>query len=464
VKSHSIAIIGGGPAGYVTAIRMKQYGINVTLFEKKKLGGVCLNRGCIPTKALVKIADLYREIKHSNDFGINIENFDIDYSKIYQRKNSVVEKLVSGVEFIFKKMDISLINEQVTSIKKDSKGFIVKAGQEMQFTHVIIATGSVPKELPTIKFDHENILSSTDILNLQELPPELTVIGGGVIGSEFASIMSQLGVKVEIVEFLPNLVPFEDEEISKRLALALKKNGIKVHLKTAVESIKKENNKLILNLSTGKTIETGKVLLSVGRMPSCDIDLSELQISFNKGAIEIDDNFMTSEPNIFAIGDVTAKQMLAHTASKQGLILADFIMNTLKGNSVKSEEIKYENIPRCTFTYPEIASVGLTEAEAKEKLGDILIGKFPFSANGKALGLGDPFGFVKAIADASTDQIIGLHIIGPAATELIAQGALIIGSRMKINDVNKTVFAHPTLSECIAESVEALHNLSIHTV
>ncbi len=465
MEQHTVAIIGGGPGGYVTAIRLQQYGIDTVVFEKERLGGVCLNWGCIPTKALVKVADLFSELHHVEKFGLSIENPKYDYAKIYERKNQVVEKFVSGLEFLFKKRQIPVIKEAVKALVKHGDSYLISTETStIQASYVIIATGSKPKELPTFKIDGENILSSKDILRLQELPERLVVVGGGVIGCEFASIFAQLGVEVQIIEFLPQLISTEDEEISKRLAMALKKTGIKIHLNTAVESWKSANSELQISLSNGKEITTDKILLSVGRAPVFEIECKNFEINIEKDAITINNNFETSQPNLFAIGDVTAKMQLAHTASKQGLLTAEVIKNRVEGNESKIEELRYENIPRCTFTNPEIGSIGLTEAQAKKQYEEILVGKFPFSANGKALGLGNVFGFVKTIADKKSNKILGMHIIGPQATELIAEGAIIIQSGMTIDEALKVVFAHPTLSEAVAESIENLEKMSIHSM
>ncbi len=458
-----VAIIGGGPGGYVTAIRLQQYNIEVTVFEKERLGGVCLNHGCIPTKSLVKVADLFGEMNEAEKFGLSVENPRVNYSQVLQRKNKVVDQLVSGVEFMFKKRKIPNIKEPVHTIEMLDKGYkILTAEAVYEAEYVILATGSKPKELPLMKFDGDKIMSSRDILKLQELPAKLVVIGGGVIGCEFASIFNQLGVEVEIVEFLPNLVALEDLEISKRLAMALKKSGIKLHLKTAVESFEEADNELILKLSNGKELVTEKALVSVGRAAVCDIEFKNCDLSAENGFITINDEFRTNLTNVFAIGDVTGKMMLAHTASKQGLAVADIINNEVNEEQVERIALNYKKIPACTFTNPEIGSVGLTEQKAKEEFEEIIVGKFPFSANGKALGLGSTFGFVKTIADAKSHKIIGMHIIGPQATELIAQGGILLGTDSTIEDVKKVIFAHPTLSEAIMESVEDLEKLAIH--
>ncbi len=459
------AIIGGGPGGYVTAIRLQQYGIESIVFEKSRLGGVCLNWGCIPTKSYVKVAELFSEMKEAENFGLELTDAKVDFAKVWQRKNKIVEQLVSGIEFIFQKRRIQIKKQEVKKIKKVEKGYLIFTDQDsFEADRIILATGSRPKELPFLKFDGENILSSRDILSWQSLPQKLVVVGGGVIGCEFASIFNQFGVEVEIVEFLPNLIALEDLEISRRLAMAFKKAGIKLHLKTAVEAYEKKDGKLVLKLSNGKEIETEKVLLSVGRAPLCDIEFENCELTKKDGFIEIDERFQTNLKNVFAIGDVTGKLMLAHTASKQGLIVADILNNAINKQDKEILELDYQAIPACTFTNPEIASAGLSEQQAKEKYGEILIGKFPFTANGKALGIGNTFGFVKTIAAKEGQRLLGMHIIGPQATELIALGGILIGTKASLEDVKQIVYAHPTLSESVMESIEDLEKLAIHKI
>ncbi|MDP8269053.1 MAG: dihydrolipoyl dehydrogenase [Candidatus Tenebribacter davisii] len=460
-----VVIIGGGPGGYVSAIRLQQYGIEVAVFEKERLGGVCLNHGCIPTKSLVKVAELYSEIKESENFGILVENVNINYKEIWQRKNKVVEKLVSGVEFMFQKRKIQVFKEVVTKIEKINSGYKIIVNNEEYFAdYVILATGSKPKELPFIQFNNSNILSSKEILKMEELPKKLVVIGGGVIGCEFASIYNQLGVDVEIVEFLPSLINQEDSEISKRLGMSLKRSGIKLHLKTAVEDYQEISKGIILKLSSGKEIEAEKVLVSIGREPVMNITFENCELNIEKGFVNIDNFMRTNLENVFAIGDVTGKLMLAHTASKQGLIVADIIQNELNEKDIDVIELDYKKIPACTFTNPEIASVGYSQKEAEERFGEIIVGKFPYSANGKALGMGATFGFVKVIASEISKKILGVHIIGQQATELIAQAGVLIGLEATVDDVKKVIFAHPTLSEIVMEAVEDLEKLAIHKI
>lgn len=465
MKHFKVAIIGGGPGGYVTALRLKQYNIETVVFEKERLGGVCLNWGCIPTKTLVKTAELFSEIKDAKEFGINLENPNIDFTQIYKRKDEVVEKLVGGIEFMFKKLELPLINSLVTKIsKKDDVFTITSENEEVTADFVILATGSQPTELPFMKFDHKKILSSKDILQLEKLPKTLAVVGGGVIGCEFASIFQQLGTDVTIIEFLPRLLAGEDEEISKRIGMAFKRNKMKLILKKGVKSYEESENGVTLTLTDGKTVEAEQVLVSVGRSPACNIQFDNIELKREKGSIQVDEYMRTGVENLYAIGDLNGKQLLAHTASKQGLLVAELIKSEVEENPHDVEAIIYENVPRCTFTNPEVASVGLTEEQAKEKYGEILVGKFPYTASGKAMGMGSTFGFAKTIADKQSGKIVGMHIIGLQASELIAEGGILIGKNATIHDVEKIVFAHPTLSEIVMESIEDTISLSVHKI
>lgn len=465
MKHYQVVIVGGGPGGYTAAIRLAQKGIACVVFEPERLGGICLNWGCIPTKALVRVADLYSEIREGGDFGIKAGIPELDYHQVQARKNQVVDQLVSGLEFVFQKRRIPVIKSKVETItRKDDKYIINHDSEPVSCDHLILATGSQPKELPNLKINGESILSSTDILQMSDLPTHLVVVGGGVIGCEFASIFGQFGVQVEIVEFLPRLLSTEDEEIAKRLTLALRKRGVKIHLNKAVEQYRQQGNEIILTLSDGTAIVTERVLLSVGRQPRLEIEFQDCQPALEKGFVLTDDQLQTNQPGMYAIGDITGRMLLAHVASRQGMLVAELLAQKISGSSSTKGIIYYDRIPACTFTNPEVASVGLTEEQARNKYQQIKIGRFPFSANGKALGLGSTFGFVKAVADGATGRLVGLHIIGPQATELIAQGGILLGLECGLHDVEKIVFAHPTLSEAVMEAVEDLSGLAINKI
>jgi dihydrolipoamide dehydrogenase len=466
MKQYQVLVIGGGPGGYEAAIRLNQYGISTAVIEKDRLGGVCLNWGCIPAKTLVKSAELIREINEAESFGLPRLDLQPDYAKIWQRKNKIVEQLVGGIEYLYRKRKIEVIHQAATLIRKKDEGYEVQTadGTSHLARYLIIGTGSTAKSLPGITIDEKDIMSSTGILQMEKLPQSLAIVGGGVIGCEFASIFASFGVQVTIIEFLPRLIALEDEEISKRLALALKKAGIKIITNAGVENIKKADDEMLLQLSNGNEILAGKVLLSVGRAPQFEIQTEGFELTTQRGAITINDKMQSSAEGIYAIGDVTARLLLAHTASKQGLLAVEDIASQILKRPSSAQALIYENIPRCTFTNPEIGSVGLTEAEAKDRYGEIIVGKFPFAANGKAMAMSATQGFVKSIARKDNGILVGMHIMGPSATELIAQGAIMISSNMIADSVEDIVFAHPTLSEAIMESLEDLRDRSIHKI
>ncbi|PKN72689.1 MAG: dihydrolipoyl dehydrogenase [Candidatus Cloacimonetes bacterium HGW-Cloacimonetes-3] len=466
MQHSTVIIIGGGPGGYETAIRLAQYDIPCLVIEKARLGGVCLNWGCIPTKALVKSAELVSEITESPSYGLPQIPLELDYSRIWERKNNIVEQLAGGIEHIFKKRKIEMVKDTATSVRKEDGVYIVStaAGTEYGCNYLVIASGSEAKSLPGISIDEMNILSSTGILKMDELPKSLAVVGGGVIGCEFASIFATFGVQVSIIEFLPRLIALEDEEISKRLAMSFKKTGIKVITGVGVQSIDGTPSGILLNLSDGNSLYAEKVLMSVGRNPVNNLEWQGLKLDTNKGAICIDSMMRTNLEKVYAIGDVTAKLQLAHTASKQGLMAAQHIAMLENKQEYHYNELNYINIPRCTFTNPEIASVGYTHAEAGAIFGEIIVGKFPFAANGKAMSMNATAGFVKTIARADNKELVGMHIMGHGAAELIAQGTILIANKCTAADVEAMVFAHPTLSEAIMESIEDLQNLSIHKI
>ena len=448
----TVAIIGAGPGGYETAIKLHNHGISTICFEKEKLGGVCLNKGCIPTKALAKIADFYTDMKIASDIGLESASFPVDYLKVQNRKNQVVEKLVNGLEHIFNKNNIPLMKVSITKINKIDEKYVLYTGDLSLCTadYLIIATGSEPKSLPNIHFDNEYVYSSDHILAMNKLPKSLAIIGGGVIGCEFACIYAQLGVDVTIIEFLPDIIATEDEEISKKLLMSIKKHGIKILTKTVVETVNTGNGDVEIVMSNGKTLTTEKLLISVGRKPVFNIETHNFEILRSNGFIKTDEFYRTSEEKIFAIGDVNGKLMLAHVATHQGLLVADLINSQVKNTTMRLKPINYDNIPACIYTNPEVASCGLTEKQAKDKYNFIKIGKLPYSANGKAVAVNATNGFVKIIINNETNMIIGVHIIGYAATELIAQASILIGMQAEVNHIENIIFAHPTISEIIA--------------
>ena len=463
---NKIVIIGGGPGGYVAVIRLQQLGFTPIVIEKERLGGVCLNRGCIPTKALLKTAEVFFHMQHAKEYGLRVAQAEYDLDAINKRKSGIVEKLVRGVEHLFAKRKIETIIGTAQKIEKQEDGFAVHILQNGQLEiveteKIILATGSSAIPFPNVPFDEKVILSSDGALALNRIPERIAIIGGGVIGCEFACIFNALGSQVEMIEMLPQLLPTEEPDIAKRMAMALKKRKVKLHLKTRVQSIETHEDGAIVHLEKGK-LEVDQVLVSIGRRPNiAGLRLEEIGIETNKQGIVIDEHMRTNVPGIFAIGDVTGKLMLAHTASAQGLHVAEFLHNERQQKPAPTSALTYENIPRCVYTFPEEASVGLTENQAKERNIAYKTGSFPFAANGKALAMGETDGFVKVIVDEKS-ILIGAHILGPNATELIAELALAVQNRMPLNQLILSVHSHPTLSEAIAEAAEDIENLAIH--
>ncbi len=465
--SKKIIIIGGGPGGYVAAIRAAELGAEVTVIEEKTLGGTCLNRGCIPTKALYRNAEVLNTLKNIEEFGIDIESYSVNVERIQNRKNKVVNQLVEGVQQLLKGNNIEVINGTATFIDRNTlevkdhsnKSRIIKGD------YIIIASGSEPSIPPIPGANLDGIYTSEDILNFDEIPETLAVVGGGVIGMELACVFNALGSKVTVVEYLPNILAQVDSDITKRLVVSLKKKGITIHVGTAVQNIKSSENGYIIE-AVGKKgqviIEAEKVLLSTGRAPRVEgLNLEKIGVTYTRKGIDTDEDFRTNVSNIYAIGDVNGKSMLAHAASHEGIIVAQNIMGI-------KEKCNLANVPSCIFLFPEVASVGITEDEAKKKGIPYNTSKFMFGANGKALALGEGEGFVKVISQIDNphrpgeDIIIGVHIMGPHGSDLIHEGALALSNNMKVKDIASTIHAHPTLSEAFAEAVMALGNKAIH--
>lgn len=429
--NYDLTIIGAGWAGFNAALRAKESGLKVCLIEKAQIGGTCLNQGCIPTKALIQSARIYSLAKKSGTFGIDVSNSIANFSRIQERKNKIIQRLRSGMQFMLKGID--LLNAQAQILSNNE---LLVGNKTIKTKFILIACGSKPIETKKLKFDVKKILSSDDILNLKEIPKSLLIIGGGVIGCEFAGLFSNLGTQVSVAELMPQLLPGMDIELAKKLETIFKKNGIKVSTNTDAMSIDFGNYDLIL--------------LCVGRVPNTqDLVLDKLGIELEKGRIVVDEYLRTNIPNIYAAGDCTAKIMLAHLAAYQGRIAAENIaqlQNLKKADS--------STLPNCIFTDPEIATVGLSEEEAKNQGIDIKINKFDFLASGMAHILDETEGLIKIISDKKTGHILGSAIIGPKATELIEILTLAVSCRLKISQVRETIFAHPTLSESIGEALK----------
>lgn len=464
-KKFEIAVLGGGPGGYVAAIRAAQLGFKTVVIDKDNLGGICLNWGCIPTKALLKSAEYYNLIKnHSSDFGIEVQNVSFDFKKIVKRSREISDRITKNVEMLIKKNKVErirgfgkLISKNEIEVYDDSKKLIEKIIAEK----IIIATGASPKSIPTVPVDRKNIITSKEAMTLEEVPKELIVIGAGAIGVEFAYFYSVLGSKVTIVEMLDNILPIEDQEVSETLEKNFKKRGIKILTKTKVIKAEINNDKVdVIVEQQGKQLElkAEKVLLAIGVTGNIDgFGLQEIGIETDRGHIKVDkSNYQTNIPNIYAIGDVIGAPWLAHVASAEAI----HCVESIKGLHV--EPIDYNSIPGCTYCSPQVASVGLTESKAKELGYEIKIGKFPFMASGKAFATGDRDGFVKLIFDAKYGELLGAHIIGHDATELISEVTIAKTLEATYESIVKTIHAHPTLSESIMEASANAYGESIH--
>ena len=457
-----IVIIGGGPGGYVAAIRAAQLGAKVCIIEKAEFGGTCLNRGCIPTKVLYRNAEILNTLKNIDEFGIEVNNYSINVEQVQSRKESIVKQLVNGVEQLLKSNNIEVILGTAFFKDKNTVSILLESGELKEVTakDIIIATGSIPS-IPNIPgINLPGVFTSENILEFKTVPNNLAVIGGGVIGMEFAGIFSALGSKVTVIEFLPSILAQVDGDLTKRLSVSLKRKGIDINTNTKVISIEKNNDELIIT-AEGKKGElkftVDSVLVSVGRTPMVeDLNIEKLGIELEKRAIKVDKNYETSIPNIYAIGDVNGKTMLAHAATHQGKKVAERIMGCADSHTS-------EIVPSCIFVFPEISMVGITENEAKEKGIEYKTSKFLFGANGKALALGEGEGMVKVIASLD-NTILGVHIMGPHASDLIHEGNLAINNNMKVENITNMIHAHPTLSEAFEEAILGLKGEAIHMV
>lgn len=457
-----IIIIGGGPGGYTAAIKGAKLGADVTLIENDKLGGTCLNYGCIPTKSLYKNAEVIKSIKNIDEFGVTLNgSYAINVDAIHDRKNNVVSNLTNGIKELLKKNNVEIIygtasfdDDHTLKVKQNDGKTITK-----NWDSLIIATGSSPASLPIKGADLDGILTSTDILNFPKIYDNLTIVGGGVIGIEFAGIFNLLGSNVTIVEYEKNILAPLDKDVSKRLAAILKREGIIINTSSMVNKIEKDDSKYTVTFSNKKgenSIISDAVLISTGRKPRIDeLNCDQVGINYDKKGIIVNEHFKTNIKNIYAIGDVNGISMLAHSASHQAVEVVENIMGIKSSHS--------NIVPGCIFSFPEAAFVGLTEKAAKEKNIEYKVGKFQFSANGKALTLGEGTGFVKVLTDMS-DKLIGAQILGPHASDLIHECALAISNDLTVEDIKKTIHAHPTLSEAFYEAVLSVNGEAIHAL
>ena len=464
-EKYNIAVLGGGPGGYVAAIRAGQLGLKTVVIDKDRLGGICLNWGCIPTKSLLKNAEIYDTIRnHGEDFGISAKELTFDFTKIIKRSRNISEKITNNVEILVKKNKVDRIKGFGKIVSKNQIDIFDEGGKKIQSVNadkIIIATGAKPRSVPSIPIDKKNIITSTEAMILPEQPKEFIVIGAGAIGIEFAYFYNVLGTKVTVIEMLDSILPIEDKDLSDTLARSFRKRGIEIYTKSTVEKAEVKGNKVEVTIKIDgeiKKLSADKVLSAIGVTGNVEgFGLEELGVELFKNHIKVNKStYETSVKGIFAIGDVIGPPWLAHVASAEGI----HCVEKIKG--MNPPDINYEAIPGCTFCQPQVASVGLTEAKAKEKGFEVKVGKFPFMASGKAFAVGEREGFVKFVTDAKYGEILGVHIIGAEATELIAEATLAKTLEATTESVIKTIHAHPTLSESVMEAASAVYGESVH--
>ena len=460
--NYDLIVIGSGPGGYVAAIRASQLGLKTAIVERESLGGICLNWGCIPTKALLKSAQVFEYINHAADYGIKVQGGEADFSAVVKRSRGVADGMSKGIQFLMKKNKIDVIMG-TAKIKKGGK-IEVKAndGSSKEYTakHTILATGARSRELPNLKQDGKKIIGYRQAMDLAEQPKSLIVVGSGAIGIEFAYFYNAMGTKVTVVEFMDRIVPVEDEEISKQLERSLKKAGINILTSANVESVDTSGNGCKAQVKTAsgtETLEADIVLSAVGITPNIEnLGLEEVGVKTDRGRVVVDPYYKTNIEGVYAIGDIVGGQALAHVASAEGIICVEKIAGH------HPEPLNYNNIPGCTYCSPEIASVGYTEKAAKEAGYEIKVGKFPFSASGKASAGGNKDGFVKVIFDAKYGEFLGAHMIGANVTEMIAE--VVVARKLETTgmDIVKTVHPHPTMSEAVMEAAADAYGEVIH--
>jgi dihydrolipoamide dehydrogenase len=462
-ETFDVIIIGSGPGGYVAAVRAGQLGLRTAIIEKdKNLGGTCLLRGCIPTKALLHTADVFDEFKHAKSVGVVATGVTLDFDQAQKNKNKVVLKGSKGVEFLMKKNKVQVIKG---TAHIDGPGRITvtaadNSTQTVETRNIIIATGSVPRSLPNLPIDGTHIITSDEILELKEIPKSLLVLGAGAVGVEFASMFARFGTDTTIMELLPHLLPIEDEEISVILEKSFKKQGIKVFTGTGFQSAAVADGQVKVTARIGeetREFTAEKFLVAVGRRAYTDgLGLENTRVELERGYIKIDDHMRTAEPNVYAIGDVIPTPWLAHVASAEGILAVE----TIAGKN--PHPINYDHVPGCTYCQPEVASVGLTEAKARERGYDVQIGRFSIPVLAKAQIVGATEGLVKVVSDKRYDEVLGLHIIGPHATEMIVEGGAALQMEATVEEMIHMIHAHPTVSESIHEAFEDAHGMVIH--
>ena len=461
MQNFDLIVLGSGPGGYVTAIRASQLGLKTAIVEKENLGGVCLNWGCIPTKALLKSAQVFEYLNHASDYGLSAENVSYDFDKVIERSRGAAESMSKGVQFLMKKNNIEVINGYGSLLPgKQVKVTSADKVSTISATNIVIATGARSRELPSLPQDGVKVIGYREAMTLKSQPKKLVVVGSGAIGIEFAYFYNSMGTEVTVVEYQPNIVPVEDEEISKQLERSFKKAGINILTSAEVTLVDTSGEGVKATVKTAKgeqVIEADIVLSAVGIKSNIEnIGLEEAGIITDRDKILVNEYYQTNIPGYYAIGDVTPGQALAHVASAEGILCVEKIAG------MHVEPIDYGNIPGCTYCSPEIASVGMTEKQAKEKGYDIKVGKFPFSASGKAKASGNSDGFVKVIFDAKYGEWLGCHMIGAGVTDMIAEAVVARKLETTGHEILKAVHPHPTMSEAVMEAVAAAYDEVIH--
>lgn len=457
---YDVAVIGGGPGGYVAAIKAAQLGAKVLLVEKEKLGGVCLHRGCIPTKTLLNSAEKWRELQHLSELGLSADHLAFDFPRVKERMNQVVTQMERGIMQLIKSNDIELVNG-AAELQSPHELRVQMAAGVGRYTaqNIILATGSVPVGLPIPGGELAGVINSDQLLGLSEVPKSLLVIGGGAVGLEFASVFAAFGTEVTVVEMMPQILTGADSDVVKRLGLALRKQGIKMLVNTKVVGIAQDDGGLkieVINDADIKVLNAEKVLVSIGRRPmTAGLGLEAAGVKYSSKGIEVDEMMQTNVSGIYAIGDSTGKSMLAHAASAAGISAAK---NAMGGRAA----VDFSAVPACVFTTPEAAMVGLTEQEAIAQGLDVAISRFNFAANGKAVSMGQTDGLVKMIADHRSGRVLGMHIVGPHASDLIMEGTLAIANKLTAQDISRTIHPHPTLSETVMECAHGIGGEAIH--
>ena len=461
-KTYDVTIIGGGPGGYVAAIRAAQLDLKVALVEKEHLGGVCLNWGCIPTKALLRNAEVISLLGRGKEFGFTVSGVEADFGAAVDRSRKVSQRLVKGVGLLMRKNGVEVV-EGTGTLKAPNQVEVAlnEGGTRTLETHnVIVATGGQARTIPGIEVDGERVMTYREAIVLRKLPASMVVVGAGPIGMEFAHVWRSYGADVTVVEMLPHAVPLEDEEISKEIERAFKRRKVKLLTSTRVEGVETTDDGVRVTVTGEKgaqVLEAERALIAIGVRPnSANLGLEDIGVQIERGNIVVDASMRTTVPGVYAIGDVTGKLALAHVASAQGIVAAE----TIAG--VETVTLDYEAMPRCTYCQPQAASFGITEAQATERGHEVKVGKFPFRPNGKALGLGEKDGFVKIVADAASGEILGAHLVGPEVTELLPELVLARTWELTPEEIARTVHAHPTLSEALMEAAHGVFGKPIH--